>query len=270
MPFAIHKGVRIHWEEHGAATNPPVLLIMGLTFALDMWHRVLPVVSRRYRTIAFDNRGVGRSDSPRGPYWMKVMSEDALAVLDAAGVERAHVMGASMGGMIAQELALGHPERVQSLMLGCTSCGGLRSKWPDLRRVPRFGPGSRLSPMERTLALEPLLYAPATPRRRIEEDTAVRLRSYPDERVYWKQLAGILAWSSYRRLPQIRTPTLILHGDCDRLVPPENARIIASRIPGARLVMVPGAGHIFSTDQPEFSMHVTLEFLREQVAELVG
>ena len=122
MPFASNNGTKIYWDEQGA--GPPILLIMGLGYPSLMWYRTRPVLANSYRTIALDNRGVGHSDVPRGPYSMAVMADDAAAVLDAAGVSRAHVYGVSMGGMIAQELALRYPLRVQSLVLGGTAAGG--------------------------------------------------------------------------------------------------------------------------------------------------
>ena len=104
MPYAESDGVKIYWEEHGS--GPPLLLIMGLGYTLDMWNRALPALAERYRTIVFDNRGVGRSDVPPGPYSIQTMAADARAVMDAAGIDKAHVFGVSMGGMIAQEFAL--------------------------------------------------------------------------------------------------------------------------------------------------------------------
>src|SRR6185503_20953113 len=113
---------KIYWEEQGS--GDPILLIMGLGASLEAWDRTAPVLASRYRVILFDNRGVGRSDVPPGPYSLEMMADDAAAVLDAAGVQAAHVYGASMGGMIAQEFALRHPTRVRKLILGCTACGG--------------------------------------------------------------------------------------------------------------------------------------------------
>ena len=124
MPFTNSNGCRIYWEESGAGYP---LLIMGLGYSHEMWHRTRPAMTEHYRTIVFDNRGVGKSDLPAGPYPLAQMAHDVAAVLDAAGVEQAHVYGISMGGMIAQELALNHPERVRSLILGCTACGGVNA-----------------------------------------------------------------------------------------------------------------------------------------------
>lgn len=261
MPYVLSGGARIYWEERGA--GEPILLIMGLSFTLEMWHRTAPLLERRYRTILFDNRGVGRSGVPRGPYRIRTMAKDALAVLDAAGVGRAHVIGASMGGMIAQELALMAPERVRGLVLACTSCGGLRGHWPRTADVVGAGRASGTSPESRVRAFIPLLYGEGTPRERIEEDTGIRLRAIPSIRGYFHQLAGIALWSSYRRLPRIQAPTLIVHGDRDLILPPENAAILERRIPGARKVVLPGAGHLFTTDAPEQAHAILFDFLNE-------
>jgi pimeloyl-ACP methyl ester carboxylesterase len=259
MPYVGSQGANIYWNEQGS--GPPVLLIMGLSFTHDMWFRVLPALSGRYRTIFFDNRGMGRSDVPRGPYRMRLMAQDAAAVLDAAGVSAAHVIGASMGGMIAQELALRHSPRVLSLILGCTSYGGLLSRWPDLAHAPRnmpFGEGDRAAREE---ALIPLLYSPSTARTLIEEDLQVRAQCNWSYRGFLGQFGGILMWNSYRRLPRIQAPTLVVHGEDDRLVPPENGRVVARRIPGARFALIPKAGHVLLTDQLEACVEVMMEFL---------
>ena len=121
MAFVENQGARIYWD--GQGDGAPVLLIMGLGYASDMWYRIRPALAAHYRTIALDNRGVGRSDLPAGPYPIALMASDAAAVLDATGIESAHVFGLSMGGMIAQEFALQYPKRVRSLILGCTAAG---------------------------------------------------------------------------------------------------------------------------------------------------
>jgi 3-oxoadipate enol-lactonase len=261
VPYAIHNGVRLYWEDHGS--GPPLLLIMGLSFTLEMWHRVTPEFAKDYRVILFDNRGVGRSDVPPGRYSIGTMAEDALAVLEAAGVsEPALLLGASMGGMIAQELTLRHPERVQALVLGCTACGPLhRAAWPQLEWSPGLWHwvSSRGEPRER--ALVRLLYADTTPLDRIEEDICIRVACQPPVRAVLRQLAGILSWSSYSRLPQVKVPTLVVHGDQDHVLPPSNGRMVASRIENSEFVLLPQAGHIITTDQPELSLRVVKRFL---------
>lgn len=259
MAYAVNQGVKLYWEEHGSGA--PVLLIMGLSFTHEMWFRVLSAFIPRYRVILFDNRGVGSSDVPPGLYSIPKMATDALAVLDAAEVSAAHVIGASMGGMIAQELALRHPERVRSLVLGSTSHGGLLARWPHFRYRPRGIRWSKASRLERENALIPLLYAPATPRARIEEDFQVRCQCKWSQRGFLGQFAGILTWSSYLRLTRLKIPALVMHGAEDHLVPPENGRVVASRIPGAEFLLIPNAGHIIITDQPEAAMDAILAFL---------
>jgi pimeloyl-ACP methyl ester carboxylesterase len=259
MPLVTSRKANIYWESHGK--GEPVLMIMGLSFPLEMWHRVLPAISARYRAIVFDNRGVGRSDVPRGPYRIAAMARDAAAVMDAAGIGSAHVMGASMGGMIAQELALRNPERVRSLLLGCTSCGGFRARPPNLRRVPIFRNWRGLTNEQRARAVVPMLYGPRTPREVIEEDLEVRLIRYPTMRGVLYQAMAIPFWSSYRRLHRLHMPVLVMHGDKDRVLPPLNGTRLAARIPGAKLVMIPDAGHMLTSDAPYETMGAILSFL---------
>ncbi|MGO9517673.1 MAG: alpha/beta fold hydrolase [Candidatus Korobacteraceae bacterium] len=259
MPFTNSNGCRIYWEESGA--GDPLLLIMGLGYSHEMWHRTLPAMAEHYRTIVYDNRGVGKSDVPAGPYPMAQMADDAAAVLDAAGVERAHVYGISMGGMIAQELTLNHPRRVRSLILGCTACGGANA-------VPAAAPvmqilmdRATMTPEEGVQAMVPFIYSTSTPRARIDEDLAIRRRTFPQAAGYLAQIQGVVAWSSFDRLPHIRVPTLVLHGDADQLAPPENGHILARKISGARLRLFERASHIYPTDEPEASNQEVLCFL---------
>ena len=259
MPFTISNGTRIYWEEAGS--GDPLLLIMGLGYTHEMWHRTLPVLTPHYRTIVFDNRGVGRSDVPEGAYPIAQMAADAVAVLDTAGVERAHVLGVSMGGMIAQELAIDYPQRVRRLILGCTACGGPHAVGAAPKVLEVLMARARMTAEEGARAMIPYIYDKSTPRERIDEDLAIRLRTFPEAQGYMGQVQGIMAWSCYERLDRIQSPTLIIHGETDELVPPENARVLASKIAGSRLVMLPHASHIFVTDQPEASHRAMVEFL---------
>jgi 3-oxoadipate enol-lactonase len=261
VPYATNQGVRIYWQEWGA--GPPVLLIMGLSFDLDMWFRVVPWLLKKHRVIAFDNRGVGRSDTPRGPYTIRNMAEDAMSVLrDAQVNEPAHVIGASMGGMIAQELVLNYPEAFRSLVLACTACGPLhRLAWPNFRRSPSVREWLVLRGEAREQSLVRLLYADTTPRAQIDEDIRMRLVRPPGLKGVLSQFAAILVWSSYGRLPQVRIPTLVVHGEDDHVLPVANGRVIARRIPGAEFVMIKHAGHMLATDQPEACMRELTRFL---------
>lgn len=232
-----------------------------------MWYRTVPALSPRYRVIRFDNRGVGRSDVPPGAYRVSDMAEDAAAVLDAAEVDAAFVVGASLGGAIAQEFALRHPSRVGGLVLVATLCGGPRM----VRAEPEVAEVAEVAakvlargemPAEEVIRVwNPYIYDPGTPD--IDEDLAIRLRTYPSTQGYLGQLQAMLSWLSYEQLPEITAPTLVIHGESDRLVPPANGRIIAEHIPGARLTLIPRASHILFTDQPEAAHGAMLGFLDE-------
>jgi 3-oxoadipate enol-lactonase len=256
-----NQGARIYWDQQGEGA--PLLLIMGLGWTSHMWYRSRPVLSTQFRTIALDNRGVGQSDVPPGPYSIALLAADAAAVLDAAGVERAHICGMSMGGMIAQEFALQYPHRVRSLILGCTAHGGPNAVQAE-RDVIQLLLAPRGNPEEMAKAINPYIYDADTTDERKEEDLAVRRPWFPTTEGYLAQLQGIMAWEAYSRLPQIAAPTLVIHGETDRLVPPENGRRIAARIPNAKLVMIPHASHIFPTDQQEVTHRAMLDFLAAQ------
>jgi len=262
MAFVENQGAKIYWDEQGQ--GEAVLLIMGLAYPSQMWYRTRPLLASRYRTLALDNRGIGQSDVPPGPYPIALMASDAAAVLDAAGIESAHVFGVSMGGMVAQEFALQYPKRVQSLILGCTAVGGPAAVRAEPEAIQMLMRREKMSPEQAAEAAVPFIYDPTTARARIDEDLAIRRPWFPSPAGYAAQLQGILGWESYSRINQIVAPTLVIHGEADRLVPPGNAKLIAERIPGAKLVMIPHASHLFLTDQTEVSHHAILQFLNEQ------
>jgi pimeloyl-ACP methyl ester carboxylesterase len=262
MAFVENQGAKIYWDEYGE--GEPILLIMGLGVTSHMWHRTRPLLAKQFRTLALDNRGVGQSDVPPGPYSIPLMASDAAAVLDAAKVDSAHVFGVSMGGMIAQELALQNAKRVRSLILGCTTAGGPMAIRADQEAARMLMARGYMTTEEALEAPVPFIYDRATRREQIDEDVAIRRRWFPRPEAYIAQLQGILAWESYSRIPEICVPTLVLHGESDRLIPPGNGKLIAERIPGAKLVMIAHASHIFATDQPEASHNAILNFLGEQ------
>lgn len=167
-----------------------------------------------------------------------------------------------MGGMIAQELALNYPARVRSLILACTTHGGFLSRWPVLSKLPGCIKWSKSERIERERAMIPMLYADTTPVERIEEDLRLRCGCQWTSQGFLNQLAAILPWTSYLRLPRIQVPTAVLHGNQDRLVPPVNGRVIAKRIPGAVFHPVENAGHVLMTDQPEICTELMLGSLQ--------
>jgi pimeloyl-ACP methyl ester carboxylesterase len=242
---------RISWEADGPEDGQAVLLIMGLGYPAAMWFRQMPALTERYRVIRPDNRGAGHTgDVPGTPYTVEMMAADCLAVLDAAGATTAHVVGISMGGLMAQEIALTEPERVRSLCLLATH-PGIAHAVLNPEAMAMLGNRGDLTAREAAAASMPFNYASSTPRERIEEDWAVRLPLAATNKGYLAQLTGTSQWDGHDRLGLVTSPTLVLHGELDALVPPENGRIIAERIPGAELVTVPQANHLLGTDQPE-------------------
>jgi pimeloyl-ACP methyl ester carboxylesterase len=238
-----------------------VLLIMGLGMNATGWWRTIPALSE-FRVLSFDNRGVGRSDRVPGPYTVAEMADDAVSVLDSAGVESAHVYGISLGGMIAQEVALRHPDRVGALVLGATTRGG--DAWvtasDDVLTFVRLR--AQMTAEHAVWASVPINYAPRTRRdggHLIAEDIAQRLRFPVEGEYYAAQLAAANGHDA--RVEDIAAPTLVVHGEEDVLIPPENGRRLAADIPGAELSMWPGAAHLYFTDEPLVDRYVA-EWLR--------
>ena len=252
----------LHWRAEGA--GEPVLMIMGLGTSLLGWRRLLPHVAAGHEAIVFDNRGTGRSPRVTGPSTMAGLVADALSVLDAAGHERAHVLGASMGGMIAQHLALEHRERVLSLGLICTTPvgSGGRPPWRLLvgTAVRPFVPPEKVARLS-----APMLYAKRTRDERPEllaEDLKVRMSDPTPARTTWSQIAAIRTHDTRHRLSELADlPTSVVHGDEDVLVPTARGLALAEAIPGARLVLVPGAGHLLTTDNEQDSAAAVLGHL---------
>lgn len=261
MAVTTKDDVTLWWAAQGDG-DPPLLLIQGLGYTADLWFRVLPGLSTQRRTIRFDNRGVGRSGVPPTPWTIEEMADDAADVLDAAGVERAHVFGVSMGGLIAQELTVRHPERVESLVLGCTHPGGTDAVRMDPAAATMLMDRTPKSARDAIEASAPFLYADTTSRDDIDGDLGARVRYVLRATSYWGQLDAMRHFGgTLPRLPEISAPTLVIHGTADKLVQPGNAELIAAAIPGARLEWLEGAGHFFWTDQTERTIELVNDFL---------
>ena len=244
-------GAPLHFESTGE--GPPVLLIGGLAMTAAGWWRTVPVLAEEFRVITFDNRGVGASASAGASGSVAEMADDAAAVMAAAGAERAHVYGISLGGMVAQELALRHPERIEALVLGSTTPGSLLAAPPDPAVLAAFMRHGSLRPDEAVWGSVPHLYARETQSQRperIAEDVRRRLEEPVADRAYTAQVAAGMRHDVLSRLGAITAPTLVVHGEQDRVVPVANARTLAARIPDAELHLWPGAGHLYMTDEP--------------------
>jgi pimeloyl-ACP methyl ester carboxylesterase len=265
MPTVQANGINIYYVEEGQ--GPPLLMIMGFGGQHHSWgDETVRLLSRHFRTIRFDNRGTGHSDKPQVEYSIAMMADDAAGLLQALGLSRAHVYGVSMGGMIAQELALRHPHLVGGLVLGCTTPGWAKGVPPRPEVIQLMMPEPGLSREEQIRKSWPAICSPRfleegreflelMLRRSLENPTPVDTMN--------RQAAAIQAFDSYDRLPQIRAPTLIIHGDQDVLIPPQNAYILHERIPGSRLVIIEGAGHVYFWEKPAESCQAIVEFLSQ-------
>jgi pimeloyl-ACP methyl ester carboxylesterase len=254
MPFARNGTVKLHWESFGE--GPAVLLIAGQGMTAAGWWATIPVLSRSFRVIAFDNRDTGRSSRLPWPYTAAHMARDAVAVLDDAGEQRAHVYGISLGSLVAQEVALRHPDRVQALVLGASSAGGYAAyKPPPTSFAQTFlVRAGAMGPEEAAWAAVPYTYAEKTRRchgERIAADIAHRVSSPPTPLAYLHQAAAVAAHDAYERLGRLAAPTLVVHGEQDVFIPPANALVLAEKVPGAQLRLWPDAGHMYNVDEPE-------------------
>jgi 3-oxoadipate enol-lactonase len=256
MPMAKNKNglVTLSWKSFGE--GPAVLLIAGQGMTVEGWWATVPVLAESFRVIAFDNRDTGGSSRVPWFYSAAHMAEDAVAVLDAAGEERAHVYGVSLGSLVAQEVVLRHPERVDALVLGASSAGGFAAYKPSpLSPAQTFmvRAGS-MAPAEAEWAAVPYTYGKKTSRahpERIATDIEHRLSSHPDTNAYVHQAAVVATHDAYERLNQVGAPTLVVHGEQDIFMPPANALVLAERIPGAQLQLWPDAGHLYMIDEPQ-------------------
>jgi len=261
MPQVQVNGISMYYDECGAGT--PILLIMGFTANATAWEPQIAPLAAHHRVIAYDNRGAGRSDAPAGPYTMELLAADAWSLLDVLGIEKAHIYGISMGGMIAQHVYLQHPKRVLSLVLGCTTPGGPNAARADQEVVNTLLAATTMDPEAAFNATLPILYSDAFAagnRELLFERAQANVNLRAPEAGVQGQMAAIVAHDTYERLPGITAPTLVLHGDDDHLVPTANGEILASRIPGARLVLYPGARHGYSGEFVTQSNQDVLDF----------
>jgi pimeloyl-ACP methyl ester carboxylesterase len=261
------NGIDLYYEVHG--DGEPLLLIMGLALNSKSWFRTLPALSEHFKVIVFDNRGTGLSSKPHTPYSIELMADDANAVLDAAGVDSAHVYGISMGGMIAQRLALKYPDRIRSLILGCTTSGGAKHVQPgvDVSMLMLSRASANSTPEEIAWATAPILYSQSfidNHKDLLAEDIHKRIEIPILPYAYMLQLQACLAHDTYNEIEQINAPTLVIHGDDDRLVPYENGVALAKKIPNSKFLTVPGAGHIYVTEAIDLVNNKVIDFLKNQ------
>jgi pimeloyl-ACP methyl ester carboxylesterase len=232
--------VILAWEAQGEGA--PVLLVHGLGYTREGWGPLRGLLARRYRVVSYDNRGIGESEIPPGPYSVAELAEDAADVLDAAGVERAHVIGASLGGMVAQLLAAERPERVERLVLVGTTPGGAGAYPLPQQTLALMAEAGSLPP---EVALRRFVENALAPGSRLVDAVFAYREQHPPDPAGWAaQAAAGAAWDADGRLARIAAPTLVVAGAVDAVVDPRNARLLADAIPGARLELVDGVGHL--------------------------
>lgn len=267
MPKIQANGIEIQYEVQGEGT--PLILISGLGYPAWQWNRMLPYLTSHLKVITFDNRGVGGTDKPAGPYTAGLLAADTAALMEALGITSAVVMGHSMGGFIAQELTLSYPQKVSKLVLSSTNFGGphhvpvtpeamvvLADVTSD--PVTRFKNGLVVSTAPGFAEQHPEI---------IQEWLEWRISNPLDPAGYQAQMAIGLALipeaaSFEHRLPDIKIPTLILFGAHDKVVPPANADLLAAIIPDNQVVILPDAGHFFPMETPQAASQAVIDFIK--------
>lgn len=265
MPLAKIGDIQLEYYVDGRPPGPPLLMIQGFTGRAQSWAQPLvDALAHDFTAIRFSHAGIGLSEPPASAPSMRSMADDAAALLTALGIDRAHVFGISMGGVVAQELALNHPQRVLGLALGCTTCGsthGVQAD-PGVIRVLADPSGTLEERMRRSW---PLVMAsgwddnPDTVAAAEAELREALERPIPPA-LLMQHLVAMQQFDSWDRLPSLKMPALVIHGDEDQLVPPQNANILAGRIPGAGLRMIPHTGHLFFNEKPQETAAALSEF----------
>jgi 3-oxoadipate enol-lactonase len=262
MPTAPVNGIDLYYEEHGS--GPPLVLITGIEDNATAWGGMIPTLAEHFRVVTFDNRGAGRSAAPHGPYTIPQMAADTLGLLDHLGLARAHLVGHSMGGLIAQEFALAYPNRLDRLVCLATLARltGVFRGWLEF-----FKEGYQKAVEPRTFALWGMTWAftPALmsqPEKTIALLDSLMANPYPiTVQGFVGQADAMLAFDGLDRLPQIAAPTLALVGAEDILTPPCCAEEIAAAIPGARMRLLPRGGHCMTIEYPDEVSQALLAFL---------
>lgn len=264
MPKLNAGAVSIDYELRGE--GPPLLMINGFRRSRVVWlDGVLKPLAERFRLILMDNRGTGQSDKPQDGYSIEAFADDCAGVIAGLGLARAHVFGVSMGGMIAQRLATRHPQKVHGLALGCTNCGRGGSILPEKRigELLRLVPSAAMDAREVARRQEEAYYMPGfrSGQRAVIEGLYDLVNQNPTPpHAVQGHLKAIDGFDACADLPLIKAPTLVIAGAGDPLIPAENSRLIAGRIPGAQLVLLPDASHFFWIEQPQETAAALIRF----------
>jgi 3-oxoadipate enol-lactonase len=261
MPISRVNGIQIYHESLGDGV--PLLLIEGIPATVPDWYPFANYLARDFKVVLFDNRGSGRSDKPQEWYTTALMASDAAALLDSVGIPRANVFGVSMGGMIAQELAINFPGKVERLVLGCTHGGG-----PDvIRPAPSVDEAFALETEDwavRTRKLAPFAFSERFGRDQPEALAEFIAKKSLDVQPYFayrRQIGAVIRHDTRARLARITAPTLVLTGTADAVIPAENSRVLHEGIPNSELATIEGAGHLFFIEESEETLGILGSFL---------
>ncbi len=261
MPFTTNKGVRLHWDEQGSGT--PVLLVMGHRYSASMWYPAIPALSAEHRVIWFDNRGTGETDAPTG-FKLEDMADDAFAVMDAAGVDKAHIYGVSMGGVIVQDMALRRPERVRSLIVGCS--GPLTEDKPRAPKILNWiihhAPWA-LKLIARIIGAGNGYGSAADPAIVAHDQAMIAKDQYSVKGVFAQSEAINGYRTTHEALAGLTLPSMVLHGDEDRTVPIKWGRELADTLPNSRFHEIKGVGHNYMMVDLDRTNTAVLDFIRE-------
>ena len=264
MTLARIGNADIYYELIGRGA--PLVMIRGLGSNADHWYEQIPALVENYQLLIFDNRGVARSTDPGGAFTIADMAADTVALMDAVGIQRAHIMGLSMGGMIAQEIALNAAEKVNSLILAATHCGGDNQVGPSAEVAKLLSDMVYVGTDEAKMAAAACLFAKQTLETSsdiIHRYVEVSLQFPASTQIVQKQWEAVMGHDAWSRLPNITAPTLALTGSEDVLIPPENTTILAERIPNARSVVIDGGGHQVFVEKPEHCNQAIMKFLED-------
>ncbi len=257
MPEIVQDDLKLYYESHGRGS--PLILIRGLGSNADHWYAQVPDLSRHHHVITFDNRGIARSSDPGGPFTLQDLAHDTITLMDALQIERAHILGLSMGGMIAQEMAIRHPHRVSGLILVVTHCGGTRQILAADEIRQKLERLVVLGDLDAWVQIMALFFANL----KIFQHYADASTKHPARnKILKRQWDAAAGHSTYDRLDRIKAPTLIITGKKDLLIPPVNSKILAQRIPDAELLEIPGGGHLILVEQPRAFNRAVIDFLR--------
>jgi pimeloyl-ACP methyl ester carboxylesterase len=264
MPQFALANVDIHYEVYG--NGEPLVLIPGFAAGAWIWFKHVAPLATKFKVVTFDPRGIGQSSFESEPLTMRLLAGDTAALLHGLGIEQAHVLGVSFGGFVAQEFALAYPEATRTLSLCCTSFGGPNHVAPSMDILTAVLSTNGFNTDERVRRNLLPAFSPDFVRSHpddVEEVIKLRLGNLVVEEAYRSQLKAGLGFDAESRVVAIKAPTLVFSGDADRIVPVQNSRNLAERIPGARLRLVEGGSHLFFIEQPWEFNRTVVEFLTQ-------